>query len=157
MSRFHINNKEWKCFDASKFYYKNFNHVENANSFFGLDFFYKEIYFWGVESPTNCCYENFDCVINEGDVVVDLGANIGLFSVRAAQTASKVIAVEASTEAFSCLVENTRDFENVECLNSVVVGDNDDNTDKLLSESPFIYSKKNELFKSHTRKNNGDL
>jgi FkbM family methyltransferase len=111
----------WKCYENNQFYYKKFKDVEPA---IGLDFFYREIYLWDDCSPTKCCYEMFENIIKPGDIVLDLGANIGLFTRKVAQIASKVIAVEASPEHFSCLIENTSEFNNVECVNALVVGDN---------------------------------
>ena len=110
----------WKCLDDyGRFYQKRFARVDPA---IGLDFFYTEIYHWDA-SPTKCCYEMFDNIIRPGDIVVDLGANIGFFTRKAAKTAGKVIAVEASPEHFSCLVENTHDMKNVEYANSIAIGE----------------------------------
>ncbi len=105
-----------------KFYYSNFENIENQSFHRGYDFFYKENYL-SVESNTKSCYEMWDCHLKPGDVVVDLGANVGFFTRRAAEIGSKVISVEASPEIFSCLVENTHDLENVICLNALVIGD----------------------------------
>ncbi len=59
-------------------------------------------------------YERFGCVIEEGDVVVDIGANIGMFSRRALERgASRVISFEPMAESFSCLLDNT--FPECEC------------------------------------------
>ena len=52
-------------------------------------------------------YERYGCVIEEGDVVVDIGGNIGMFTRRAIERgASKVIAFEPMSHTFSCLVDN---------------------------------------------------
>ena len=52
-------------------------------------------------------YERGNCKIAEGDVVVDIGANIGLFSRLASlKGASKVYSFEPSPKTFSCLVRN---------------------------------------------------
>ncbi|MEO3417122.1 FkbM family methyltransferase [Roseovarius sp. CAU 1744] len=47
------------------------------------------------------------------NVFCDLGANKGYWSVRAAPHFARIHAVEASTETFATLVENTRDLPNV--------------------------------------------
>lgn len=48
------------------------------------------------------------------NVAIDIGANVGLHSVRFAQKFSKVYSFEPSTTNFECLVENTKPFENIE-------------------------------------------
>lgn len=54
-----------------------------------------------------CDYERHGCYIREGDVVLDLGANIGLFAHRAeTRGASKVICFEPVTPTFNCLSKN---------------------------------------------------
>ena len=115
-----ISNENYK-----KFYYSDFTNVEKSNIWFGYDYFYKENYHFD-DSETGSCYEMWDCVIKPGDVVVDLGANVGFFTRRAAKIASRVISVEGSPEIFSCLIENTHDLENVSCLNAIVIGEDED-------------------------------
>ena len=54
-----------------------------------------------------CDYERYGCYIQEGDVVLDLGANIGVFAHRAeTRGASKVICFEPVTPTFNCLIKN---------------------------------------------------
>lgn len=67
-------------------------------------------------------YERYGCILEEGDVVVDIGANIGLFSRRAIEKgASKVISFEPISSTFSCLVDNVG--QNVEC-HKLAIGKN---------------------------------
>ena len=64
---------------------------------------YKEIF-----NEPSYCYS--DCKINENDIVVDLGANIGLFTIYANQfKPSKIYAFEANSDNYECLVENSQD------------------------------------------------
>jgi len=49
-----------------------------------------------------------------GDIVVDAGAQIGIFTVKVAKTAKKVIAFEPEPNNFELLHINTRPYENVE-------------------------------------------
>jgi FkbM family methyltransferase len=75
---------------------------------------YSGIYFdmWrNNEYDSNgCIYERYGCKINKGDVVLDIGANIGMFMNRAIYDgASKVIGFEPLTPAFRCLIENKPD------------------------------------------------
>jgi FkbM family methyltransferase len=54
-----------------------------------------------------CDYERRGCYIQEGDVVLDIGANIGLFAHRAeTRGASKIICFEPVTPTFNCLIKN---------------------------------------------------
>ena len=54
-----------------------------------------------------CDYERYGCYIREGDVVLDLGGNIGVFAHRAEiRGASKVISFEPVTPTFNCLIKN---------------------------------------------------
>jgi len=53
-------------------------------------------------------YERLGCIIEPGDVVVDIGSNIGIFARRALQRgASRVYSFEPSSRIFSCLLDNT--------------------------------------------------
>ncbi len=54
-----------------------------------------------------CDYERYGCFIREGDVVLDLGGNIGVFAHRAeSRGASRVISFEPVSPTFSCLIKN---------------------------------------------------
>lgn len=126
---------DWKVFDdqTNQFYKIGFDHVPSLDIYWGWDFIYKEIYDWEF-SPTKCIYEMWDCVLEKNDLVVDIGASVGLFTKRASGLASKVIAIDGSPEKFSCLVENTKDLQNVFCLNASIVGGN--------SPNPYLWSLK---------------
>ncbi len=117
--------KKWKIHNdaTNQFYYQSFEGNENLETYHHQDFFYKEIYNF-EDSKTRCIYEMWDCLMKEGDVVFDLGANVGFFSEKASKIASKVISIEGSPEAYSCLVENTNDSENVHTLNALVMDKN---------------------------------
>lgn len=64
-------------------------------------------------------YEVHDTHCNRGGVVVDIGANIAVFSVWAAAHGAKVIAVEPESNNLSLLRENLK-LNNVESLVTVV-------------------------------------
>lgn len=76
----------------------------------------------------------WDCVLKEGDVVIDIGANCGFFTIKAASVASKVIAIDGSPESYSCLVENCKDYDNVMTLNASILGED--------SDPSYLWSKK---------------
>lgn len=57
----------------------------------------RAVYFWS---------EGF--VINSGDTVVDLGANVGLFTTMAALTGARVLSVEAQSEFIPIIESNLR-------------------------------------------------
>jgi FkbM family methyltransferase len=57
--------------------------------------------------------------IKDGDVIVDAGANIGVFSVKAAHDfpGAKIYAVEPTSSTFEILKKNTEHYPGVFCLN----------------------------------------
>ena len=120
-----INHKKiWLLFDDKneEYFSKDFYDTLKRNSLWQhYDFFYKEIY--GCEfSNQNCIYEMGKCLINENDIVVDLGANVGFFSNFAAKKCKKLISVEGSPEMFSCLVRNTsEENKNIQYINANIV------------------------------------
>jgi len=58
--------------------------------------------------------------VKKRDVMIDVGANVGLVTVPLASRFSKVYAFECIPETFECLQYNTRHLENVECLQFAV-------------------------------------
>jgi autotransporter strand-loop-strand O-heptosyltransferase len=65
-------------------------------------------------------YENDGCKIEFGDIVMDFGANIGIFSRYACeQGASKVYSFEPDSLNFECLTKNSKDYP-IECFNKAV-------------------------------------
>ena len=66
-----------------------------------------EMFHHFVFDDNGCDYERYGCLIQKGDVVLDLGANIGIFAHRAEiRGASKVICFEPVTPTFACLLKN---------------------------------------------------
>ena len=57
--------------------------------------------------------------------VIDLGANIGLFSLYASDSSARIIAVEAVPDTFAVLSELTKDHNNITKLNLAVSNTND--------------------------------
>lgn len=71
-----------------------------------LNFTYKEIF-------ENKEYEKEFCHVNPGDVVVDCGANIGIFTRYAYKLgASRVISFEPAPDNYRCLVKNVPNMSN---------------------------------------------
>lgn len=59
--------------------------------------------------------------IEKDDVVVDIGANFGFFTIFAQnEGAKKTIALEPDFENFITLLENTKTFENITCYNLAI-------------------------------------
>jgi FkbM family methyltransferase len=75
-------------FDSYNYqYYENFHHY--------------------IYEDNGCDYERFGCFIKNDDVVLDVGANIGVFAHRAEMRgASKVICFEPITLTYKCLEKN---------------------------------------------------
>lgn len=60
-----------------------------------------------IYDDNGCDYERYGCYIKEGDVVLDLGGNIGVFAHRAeTRGASKVISFEPMSLTYDCLIRN---------------------------------------------------
>jgi len=92
--------------------------LENENKTFTRDAYLRgefdannyqwfEMFHHYVFEDNGCDYERMGCYIQEGDVVLDLGANIGVFAHRAeTRGAAEVICFEPVTPTFSCLIKN---------------------------------------------------
>lgn len=79
----------------------------NAGEFDGNNFIWYENFDMYLMDSNGCDYERKGCYIREGDVVLDIGANIGIFAHRAEQRgASKVICFEPFGPSYDCLVKN---------------------------------------------------
>lgn len=77
-------------------------------------------------------YTVSDVIVESGDIVIDVGANIGEFSYSAAKIARKVISVEPDASAYRCLSENVKKLDNVSC-NDYAVTEHDGEFDFYLS------------------------
>lgn len=56
------------------------------------------------------------CSIEKGDIVVEVGANVGEFTLMASRNAARVYSFEPDPNCFFCLKENTRKMEHVEVM-----------------------------------------
>jgi len=80
------------------------------------EFLYKEIFI----------FNSYNC--EEGElknrIVIDIGANTGYFAIYAIENgAKKVYAFEPNKENFKKLIERTKDFDNIICINKAVYKD----------------------------------
>lgn len=87
----------------------------------------------GIASAMLNKYSDGSVQVEQGDLVVDIGANVGEFSVGAAEKGAHVIAIEPDESAFRCLERNTSALENITC-EAALIGDLDGS--KLLYLSP---------------------
>ncbi len=92
------------------------------------------------------------CSIENGDVVVEVGANVGEFTLMASRNASKVYSFEPDPNCFFCLNENTREMEHVEVIPQAASNMNSNQVFYVSSEDadssliqPKIYSNKIEI------------
>jgi len=87
--------------------------------------------------------------LKDNSIVIDVGANIGVFSVYAANLCSngKVYSFEPRREAYEALFKNVSLYDNIEIFN-LAVGNEDGKVKLLLSEnvasSTVIYDSRNE-------------
>jgi FkbM family methyltransferase len=86
-----------------------------------------------------------------GDVVVDIGANYGFFSIYAAERgASKIISVEPYEPTFECMKSNLLGFRNAFCEN-VAIADQEGEMKMLFSEaSGSNYLSKHDIVAEHS-------
>lgn len=78
-----------------------------SNGFDDLNYMWWEINDCYIFESNGCDYERMGCTIGQGDVVVDIGANIGMFARRASSRgASKIFCFEPGSKQFSCLLDN---------------------------------------------------
>lgn len=87
---------------------KGFNWPDfNAGKYYTFDHMYNEMYREFEYNTTGCCYERFGCILEKDDIVVDVGANIGMFSNLAFERgASKIFSFEPTDVAYTCLLRN---------------------------------------------------
>lgn len=68
-------------------------------------------------------YERYNwdgfCSVESTDLVVDIGAFLGEFSVPAAHTAKEVIAIEPNPNTHACLMQQMKNLENVNIINKL--------------------------------------
>ena len=58
--------------------------------------------------------------LQPGDVAIDCGANVGIYTVRMAKSGATVHAFEPHLAAYKALLENTKDFSNVKTYHAAV-------------------------------------
>jgi FkbM family methyltransferase len=89
-------------------------------------------------------YDYFGYKVNPGEVVVDIGANIGTFSLYAAKVcgASRVISFEPFPDNYKILSNNVDQnlLRNVTCINEAVAGDRGNRSLGLDSVDPGSHS-----------------
>lgn len=71
---------------------------------------------------------------DEGDVIIDVGAFVGEFTMAIAEVAEKVVAIEPDPRNVKCLERNVDEFENVTIIEAVVSDTSDERTFQLGSD-----------------------
>jgi FkbM family methyltransferase len=75
----------------------------------GTAYQYFEMFHCDHYTDTGCDYERRGCQIQPGDVVVDIGGNIGVFARRAWERgASEIFSFEPQRDAFLCYLKNSK-------------------------------------------------
>ncbi len=88
--------------------------------------------------------------VKEGDIVVDIGANIGMFSAYALERgASKVFSIEPDSKTFGYLSSNLKDFKKATLIKNGV-----SSNDEILK---FYSSSVSSISSSHRKGTNADL
>ena len=98
---------------------------------------YYEMFYCNQHTDSGCDYERNGCQIQQGDVVVDIGGNMGIFARRAWERgASKIISFEPQAKTYECYMMNAK--PGMECHNmgisdasgelELTYGESDNNT-----------------------------
>jgi FkbM family methyltransferase len=93
-----------------------------------------------------------ECAVENGDTVVEIGANVGEFTLMASETAGRVFSFEPDPNCFYCITENTRNSTNIEVIDYAASNTGGVNTFYISSEDadssliePRIYSESMEV------------
>tara|TARA_Y100001963_G_C6779589_1_gene449162 strand:+ start:1718 stop:2326 length:609 start_codon:yes stop_codon:yes gene_type:complete len=79
-------------------------------------------------------YERFGIKIKPGDIVLDLGANVGVFSLYAlSKKAHQIYAFEKNEQEYECLILNTIKSSNITNIKGLI-SNNDYNFTKIFQE-----------------------
>ena len=70
--------------------------------------------------------------VNDFDICVDVGANVGLWTVPLSKEFNKVIAFEPMQQVYECLLENTKELNNV-ILNNFALGSESKNLNMVFN------------------------
>jgi len=65
-------------------------------------------------------YESNLVKLDKNDIVVDLGANIGMFSLFASSKVKKIFSVEPLPETYNNLIQNLRHLKNIKTFNNAI-------------------------------------
>lgn len=77
-------------------------------------------YFGSSEWNTRFVFDGLVRNLTADDVVIDCGANLGIFTCQLAERGCQVHAFEPDPYTFSRLIQNTRQFPNVICHNQAI-------------------------------------
>ena len=93
--------------------------------------------------------EHFNIKFNENDNIIDIGANIGEFSMYASRFGANVFAVEHDKFVFQMLKKNFENFDNAKLINKSIADKSEDNKkiyyNTLSGSSTIIEPLKNNL------------
>ena len=72
--------------------------------------------------------------VNDFSIAVDVGANVGFWSVPLSDKFEKVISFEPIAQVYECLVENTKNLSNIK-LNNFALGSENKNVNMVFDSS----------------------
>ena len=75
--------------------------------------------------------------VNDFSIAVDVGANVGFWSVPLSDKFEKVIAFEPMAQVYECLVENTKNLSNI-ILNNFALGSENKNVN-MVKKGAFLF------------------
>jgi len=104
--KFKIENNYLICIIQGDQKYYFYNPYRARRYVFGDGFYY-------TGNSLARAYQVTNIKIDSTDVIVDIGANVGEFSVWAARKGAKVYSFEVDPIALNCLIKNTKNYNNI--------------------------------------------
>lgn len=76
-------------------------------------------------------FDDYNFVLKKNSIIIDIGANIGEFSIYCARNKHHVFAIEPDVAAYNLLIKNSNNYSNIKCFNLAIAN---------FTGSQYIYS-----------------
>ena len=65
-------------------------------------------------------FDEYNFVLKKNSIILDIGANIGEFSIYCARNKHHVFAIELDVAAYNLLIKNSNNYSNIKCFNLAI-------------------------------------
>jgi len=65
-------------------------------------------------------FDDYNFVLKKNSIIIDIGANIGEFSIYCARNKHHVFAIEPDVTAYNLLIKNSNNYSNIKCFNLAI-------------------------------------